>query len=310
MQDTNHNEKKVKKHKSSMSPKTKEVLRKIFFVICVVVFIVSVSQIIIKFYKDYDTQKKYIELQPTIKPIVDYDPTLPEKPEAFELVDAGDVNNSYSMYNKPSEFDAGDSLDVNGKAINSYHDTNLDINDEVVGYIRIPDTQINYPVLQTYADNEYYLERDIFKRLGSGGSNPASIFLDYRNRVYGNDKNTIIYGHNMKAGTMFATLHDYRNWGFAKEHNIIYYDTLYENMEWKVFASYKTHVNFNYIRTDFKSDAEYQQLIDEILEKSDHDYGVVPTVNDRILTLSTCARSVEEDYRVVVQAVLVKSTPN
>jgi len=287
---------------------SRETLRKILLLICIGVFIYSSSQIVIKFYKDYVTQKNYDDLLQTERPTKDLFTPREEGENAFDLIDSIDKIEFKAVYSKAEKFEPGDSLDANGKAISYFHDKALGINPEVVGYIKIPDPEgaiIEYPVLQKYTDNDYYLHHTIYNKK----SDAASIFMDYRNRIYLEDRNTILYGHNMRAGTMFAKLHRYASWSFAKTHRKIIFSTLYEDMEWEVFASYESHVNFDYIRTSFRDDEDFQNFIDECISKSTHNYGIRPKATDRILTLSTCARGNRDEYRYVVQAVLVKRTP-
>src|SRR5690606_5113256 len=108
--------------------------------------------------------------------------------------------------------------------------------------------------------------------------------------------------------TMFANLHKYSSWDFAKNHRKITFNTLYEDMEWEVFACYEAHVDFPYINVTFQNDEEFMSLMTQCKKMSKFDFGITPKVNDRILTLSTCVKGNRPDYRWVVQAILVKRT--
>lgn len=287
---------------------SKETLRKIMLLICIGVFIYSSSIIVIKVYKDYAARRRYEQLKQTERPDTDYFAEQTEDPKSFDLIKQDGKIEHVSVYPKAGKYEPGDTLDINGKSISYFHDVSLEINPEVVGYIKLEGPEkvwIEYPVLQKYTDNDYYLNHSIDHTI----DNAASIFMDYRNRIYLEDKNTILYGHNMRDKSMFAYLHNYASWSFAKDHRKIIFNTLYEDMEWEVFASYESHINFDYIRTSFRNDEDFQNFIDECISKSTHNYRVRPKATDRILTLSTCARGDRKEYRYVVQAVLVKRTP-
>jgi sortase B len=176
----------------------------------------------------------------------------------------------------------------------------LEINEDVVGWIKIPNTSIDYPVLQAN-DNEYYLNRDIYRKKNRAGS----IFMDYRIKLDGRDKHIILYGHHMRDGTMFKDLIKYKNKDFFYKNNVIQFDTLYEEIKWEVFSVYITGTDFNYIKTRFNTPAEYENFLTTIKNKSLFPTDVVLTANDQILTLSTCTYEYD-DARFVVHARRVK----
>ena len=107
---------------------------------------------------------------------------------------------------------------------------------------------------------------------------------------------------------MFRTLHNYEQKDFAMEHLYITYSTLYEDMVWEVFASYLTEISFDYIQTSFRTEKDYAEYLEICKSKSAFQYAATPTVDDRILTLSTCDTRSRDEYRYVVQAVLVSRT--
>lgn len=178
----------------------------------------------------------------------------------------------------------------------------LDQNEDIVGWIKIEDTVIDYPVVQA-KDNDYYLRRDY---LGNH-RNSGSIFMDFRNQIDKSNRNIILYGHYMRDGTMFGDLLQYEDEVFLYEHPLIQFDTLYENATWEIFAVYKTSTDFYYIRTDFESEDQYHAFLHELQAASMHELDVDVTVDDTILTLSTCA-NYGSDLRFVVQAKLVETS--
>jgi len=164
----------------------------------------------------------------------------------------------------------------------------LQINKDVVGWISIPGTHIDYPVLQG-DDNAFYLKRDIYKKK----TRAASIFMDYRNNIVTLSKNTIIYGHNLDDGTMFSDLVDYVDdkvrYDFIKQYNIIIFNSIYKDMRFEVFSAYVENVDdFQYLQTNFKDENDFMSYIDTVINLSLINTKVKINPSDKIITLSTC----------------------
>ena len=179
------------------------------------------------------------------------------------------------------------------------------INSDVVGWIKLPGTKIDYPVVQG-KDNDYYLNRNIREE----ESRTASIFMDYRNSVDALDKNTIIYGHNMDNDTMFSKLDNYVDdkvrYDFFFDSGIITFSTKYEEMEWQVFSAYVINVDdFDYLQTDFDSNLDFIKYTRKIKDLSIVKSNIEVDVDDTILTLSTCNHWFLNS-RTVVHAKLIK----
>jgi sortase B len=174
----------------------------------------------------------------------------------------------------------------------------LGINKDTVGWLRVSNTVIDYPVVQA-TDNQYYLYYTFDKKQNMGGS----IFMDFRNSPESLDQNTIIFGHQMKNGTMFSNLNKYRDKQFLEENRIIYFDSLYEELRWEIFAVYVTDTSFNYIEPNF-SDKQFNEFLQTVNEKSLFPVEMEITRKDKILTLSTCDFRVD-DNRLVVHAKLL-----
>ena len=173
-------------------------------------------------------------------------------------------------------------------------------NEDIVGYLNIPGTSVDYIVTQ-YGDNEFYLEHDIHKNV----SHPGWIFLDYENDVATEDFHSIIYGHNMKADTMFHSIRYYRDFAYYKNHRTITFNTLYGDYEWEVFSFYKADISFAYTQVYFESKEEYYELAKKFKSKSIYDTGVEFVEGDRVLTLSTCTNE-SDNTRFVLHARLIK----
>ena len=156
-------------------------------------------------------------------------------------------------------------------------------NDDIVGFLSIEGTSINYPVVQA-VDNDFYLDHDIYKKKSA----PGWIFLDYENDITRNDPNTIIYGHNMKSDTMFHALRLYADESFYRNHKYITFNTLYEDLRWEIFSFCKTDTSFDYIRVFFPDMEIYETMLRKFKDLSIYDTEVEITGSDRILSLSTC----------------------
>jgi sortase B len=174
------------------------------------------------------------------------------------------------------------------------------INKDAAAWIQIPGTNIDYPVLQA-KDNEYYLKHGLDKKYTRVGS----IFLDYRSNIRKLMNNTIIYGHNMRDGSMFQDLTSYKKQNFYKNNSFIYIETPYESLKWEVFSIYVTDVKFDYLLTEFETPQVFKAYLNTIREKSLFKKKIKLTEKDKILTLSTCSYEFD-NARTVVHAKLVK----
>ena len=169
-------------------------------------------------------------------------------------------------------------------------------NEDVLGWIRIPDTKIDYPLLQS-EDNDFYLKHTWQKQRNSVGS----IFLEHLNRPDLTDFNTIVYGHNMRDKSMFGQLDNYSIEGFWETHPYVYIAIDSGVYRYEVFAFLQAPVDSVTYSIRPQRDDTKQEFIDYSMEHTWIDTGVRPVITDRILTLSTCTG---RDYsaRNVVQA--------
>lgn len=167
-------------------------------------------------------------------------------------------------------------------------------NPEVVGWIQIPDTKINYPIMQT-DNNDYYLKHD-----WNGKRNVlGSIFMEKENSPDMTDFNTIIYGHNMQSGRMFAALHDFDDFEFWQTHPYVYVVTDTGILRYEIFATHNAPIESNAYRLAFRQEKTRIAFLEETLTGSLIDTGIVPATTDRILTLSTCTGTGYSARRVV-----------
>lgn len=182
----------------------------------------------------------------------------------------------------------------------------LQQNADMVGWITIDDTSINYPVVQK--DNTYYLDHSFEGKTNSNGS----IFVDDRCDLVNPTTNTIVYGHNMKSGMMFGSLKNFLQADYVESHKTIHFNSLYEYHDYQIVAVCLSEVQYqdesDYRYYDFisaKSEDDLQQFIQNVNELAVYGDGNSLTMNDKILTLSTC-NSYTEDGRLFLVAKRIK----
>ncbi|MDR1953250.1 MAG: class B sortase [Clostridiales Family XIII bacterium] len=175
-------------------------------------------------------------------------------------------------------------------------------NSDFVGWLRVYGMDIDYPVMQTPGDPEYYLHRNFDKEYSKAGTFFASAITDIEKP----SDVTIIYGHRMKNGSMFGKLPSLDESDFYKEHRYIRFDTLTERRSYEIFCVYRTLVDTGeaseyryYDYTDFADEADFEYFISEAKQREYFDTGVDVSYGDEIILLSTC-ESVRENGRVVV----------
>ena len=177
----------------------------------------------------------------------------------------------------------------------------LSINNDTKAWLRVNNTNINYPIVQS-SDNDFYLNHDYNKDTNANGW----IFIDYRNNMDNFDQNTIIYGHNIIGSSMFSTLHYVLNesWYGNPDNMDIVFNTPSKQIRARIFSIYLVDNTNDYLYINF-SDDDYIKFIDLIKSRSIHDFGVDYTINDKMITLSTCDGS--GDKRLVVHAKLIEN---
>lgn len=175
---------------------------------------------------------------------------------------------------------------------------------DIYAWISIPDTRIDYPVLQHPSDDTYYLNYNLD---GSKGY-PGCIYTELENSRDFSDFNTVIYGHNMKNGSMFHDLHSYEDESFLPDHPYVYIYTPDRVMRYRIFAAYPyddRHLLYSFDYATPEGRAGYLSEIFRIRSMSAVlDDQVAVTSEDRLITLSTCVGS-QNEKRYLVQAVLV-----
>lgn len=177
------------------------------------------------------------------------------------------------------------------------------VNSEVIGWLLIPGTELSQPVLQG-KDNTFYLDHN----WKLGHSDEGAVFMEWENSADFSDFNTILYGHNMRNGSMFALLHSYADPAFGKAHPDIYIVDGSGTRRYTVFAAFEAQVPGITYALGIRETADKLAFLRHSRARTVLDASAFPTVHDHILTLSTCTGR-GYTTRWVVQAVLAESWP-
>jgi sortase B len=196
-----------------------------------------------------------------------------------------------------------ENIQINNEETNDEYKYKVDFealkkqNQDTVAYLKVNGTNIDYVVVKGN-DNSYYLKHNFNKEYNIAGW----IFADYKNKFDGTDKNIVVFGHNTKDGSMFGTLKNVlsEDWQNNKDNLQITFVIERKEYLYQVFSTYSIKPEEYYIKTDFESNDEYIEFLNELKERSNHDYKVDISPNDTILTLSSCVG--DGSKRVVLHA--------
>lgn len=173
----------------------------------------------------------------------------------------------------------------------------------VIGWIKVDGTPIDYPVMQDTTDGDYYLDHNFEGK----DDNKGAPFVDADTKVKPLDSNIVIYGHNTRDGSMFGDLDYYLDEKFYRKHPTISFDTIYEMGTYQIVAVVKTHVRKNdesgfryYWFRNYENRGEFQDLLDFISENQLYDTGEHLSYGDSMIMLSTCEYTVENGRLVVI----------
>lgn len=210
---------------------------------------------------------------------------------------------SSSPYETSPQIELPESSEPKSKVMRDNFANLYDINNDFVGWLNIPGTVIDYPVMQC-DDNEYYLNHDFYGKKDRYG---CLFVKDYAD-IDTPDTNFIIYGHNMNDGSMFGELDNYSQKSYYTKHPTLSFDTLYENRSYEIISVFLSKVYDNdesafkyYEFYNADTEEEFLNFYDNIMSMSIYDTGVTAEYGDTFITLSTCAYH-EEDGRLVVVA--------
>ena len=227
-------------------------------------------------------------------------------------IDADILQTDEIQEEKPAESIASDKETYSGNEINLYrkygsydfNQINFEelraVNPDVVAWLRVDGTNVNYPIVQT-SDNDFYLNHDITKNPKASGWT----FMDYRNSIDMSDDNTIFYGHNLLNRTSFGSLANVftDNWFQSSNHYIVVV-TESKKYVYQIFSCYYIDPEVYYLQNNFYRDSDYQEFLTKLKSRSNYDFGLEVSASDKIITLSTCTD--DNKGRKVVHAKLIE----
>lgn len=265
-----------------MSKRTKVIII-IFISVCIVALLYSIINIFI-WKKDSNKTNEQIEDIQEITQVEETEDT--DNTEVIEQEEEIPKSNPYWDY-------------INMSMINVDFNELKSINNNVVGWIKVNGTNINYPFVQA-SDNKYYLTHSFDNSWNSAGW----VFLDSRNNKT-NNKNTIIYAHGRTDKTMFGTLKNVLSstWQNNSNNYVIKISTESENSLWQIFSTYHIPTTSDYLITDFNNDDEFIEFTNKLIDRSSFNFNTSVNACDNILTLSTCYNNSD---KMVVHAKLIK----
>lgn len=225
-------------------------------------------------------------------------PTLQEDSQSATLYD--DLKQYTSIPDNTQEVSGELSAQDIGRTID--FDALKTINPDIVGWITIPNTRIDYPIVAG-PDNDYYISHSANKERNRAGA----IFLDAANSRDFSDPNTIIYGHRMNSGAMFGTLKQYQDRAFFNENRHVLIYTPDHTFVYEVFATYTTPDISDTYTLFSGGGPEFLSYLETMAKKADFPIDTDFTETSRIITLSTCTQY-QADKRYILQAVLIDET--
>ena len=272
---------------------TKKTVRILLIVLFALIFVASALSIISYFVDSNRSKDNYDDLagqlitaptytedtDPEGQPVV---PSLPPEEDPYEFVEV--------------TLEDGSKKNVLRKYSQVYPQ-----NTDMVGWMTIPGTDVNYPVMHTPGDPEYYLHRNFKKEDAKAGS----LFVHHSCDVFAPSDNVTIYGHNMKDGSMFRILEKYKEKSFWEEHKTITFDTINEHHTYEIVAVFKTTATvgkgFDYHNFDFaESEQDFKNFVQKCHNRELYETGVTAEYGDKLITLSTCEYSQANGRLVVV----------
>lgn len=290
-------DRKEKRIQTELSNNSNKKQKKLFYIILLILFAIALTVILGLMFRTRQIQKNAQE-------------------RFNDLAAQSDSTDSQKM-SRPDDDGEVSSPDDDGEVSAAEADVpekNLDWdalhaeNGDIYAWLYIPGTSVDYPVLQHPEDDSYYLEHNLD---GSQGY-PGCIYTERLNSKDFTDQNTVIYGHDLNDGTMFHTLHSYKDKNFFEANRYAFIYTLEQVFVYDIFAAYESgdeHILYTY---GFAGNSGFQEYLDMIFRSRDTGAhfrdGVEVDASDRIITLSTCLDT-KPDKRFLVQGVLVSETP-
>ncbi len=214
-------------------------------------------------------------------------PTIPESDAASPSPDP--------LFDRDGIAEPGATPPPSGEDAGTYEDYKKK-NKDVIGWIKVPNTPIDYPVVLG-DDNSYYLDHDANKKKNKHGA----IFMDVRNKERGQKRHLILFGHRMNDKSMFGSLYKYEEEDFFKENDKITFNFDGKESTWKLFSAHRYDINeLNMTATAFGSDDNFEEYMATVKKLSQFKNDVKVDGDDQVLTLLTCTKGYGKSERFVV----------
>jgi len=270
-------EEKMEQRRKKKKKKKSNMIINIILVVAIICFLGSGGYLFKYYYTSYSAEKKITDLEDKII-----------KPDGENQVPETVVET-----NK-----AGETEVIDAKYLELYRENN-----DFIGWVSVDGTPLSYPVMYTPEDGEYYLHRNFEKEYEYSGLP----FVDARCTVEQPSQNIVIYGHNMKSQTMFSTIMKYKDRAYLEEHPVIRFDTIYGAGEYEIcfiilanaYGDGENHFKY-YDFIEWASEEEFNEGIEMLKALSVYDTGVAVTMQDKLITLSTCEYSQENGRMALI----------
>lgn len=279
--------------KAAKGNRKRQVVLNILIVVFSLITASAGAYIIGYFYKSKKTEAKFDDLRNMIVEVPD------DRVGNIEAADNRETGADGSTKRT-------DLVNIDGRDVLIKYQELYRANKDFMGWLKIDGTDIDYPVMYTPDEREYYLHKDFDGEYSYAGC----LFIDNLCTPTGDDisDNIIIYGHNMKSGTMFHQLTLYRDENFYRDHKYINFDTLEDTGTYEVIAAFKAQVyekgdteHYHYYDFyDASDEEEFNEFIQYIRSCCTYDFDSTANYGDKLITLSTCSYHVNDGRYVVV----------
>ena len=272
---------KSKKNKSKKTKSKKDLILNILLVVFIITFLVSGGYLGLYYYNIHKAQQSFDSLKGMIK----------DEAEGADTLSATDGTDTGIKY-----------VEINGVMVQEKFADLYTKNNDFIGWLTIPGTEIDYPVMHTPGDEEYYLHKDFNREKSSSGT----LFLAAKSDAISPSDNVVIYGHNMKAGTMFHDLLKYETQDYYSKHKTFRFDTIQGNYEYEVIAAFRTQIKnddntFKYYEFINAAGKEaFDEYVSKVKSMTPFKIEETAEYGDKLVTLSTCAYHANEGRYVVV----------
>lgn len=225
--------------------------------------------------------------------------------DSHESDDSAEITADNSSENVPIDINLDKSYEKGAKGSDGIllkFSKLIAINSDIRGWLKVPGTNIDYPVMQSTGNSEFYLKHDF----EGGRDKNGCLYIQSNSKIKPRSKNLVIHGHNMDStGMMFHQLLKYKDIEFYKQHPVITFDTLYKESKWKVIGymrvsgDFESSDGFNYLQSTFQTKEQFLNFLYQLEVRSSYKCPVDVNEKDSLLMLSTCSYEVH-DYRTVL----------